>query len=534
MSDATNARIVVAARVARIAGALVSGGGIIVLLGWWFHVDVIKAPLPGQPTMKANAALGFALVGLALALPRRSSALDRVARLLAWTAAAIGAITAVEWIIGWDAGIDQLIADGGRGLAPGRMATTTAVGLVALGASVAIRAGRSARLVGSPALLAFGLGLLSLVDYGYGIRSLYGLVSHSTMALHTAALFVVASIAALLSRPDIPWVALILSDGLGGSTARRLLPVAIAAPVGIGWILLQGPRLGLYGTALALALVVVSRIGILTVVILGTARSLDRIDLELTARKRREWRMQEASRLKSEFLANMSHELRTPLNAILGFTTFVHQGKAGALTAEQHEFLGDVLKSSGHLLQLVNDILDLAKVESGMIDIEPELVDLGSLVDEVRNVTRGMAADRGLAVRVAVDPSVRSAVVDPARVKQILYNFVSNAIKFSHQGGRVEIRVMPEGSEHFRLDVEDTGIGIAEVDQHRLFVEFQQLDSGAGKRFQGTGLGLALTKRLAEAHGGRVAVHSAIGRGSTFSAILPRTIAAAVRTAAAL
>jgi signal transduction histidine kinase len=178
--------------------------------------------------------------------------------------------------------------------------------------------------------------------------------------------------------------------------------------------------------------------------------------------------------------------------------------------------------SSKHLLQLINNILDLAKVESGKMELQPERVDLAELIGEVRDVLRGLAASKGLKMKVTVDPVVASAVVDPSRLKQVLYNYLSNAIKFTPENGLITIRITPEGIADFRLDVEDTGIGIREADLGRLFVEFQQLDAGSAKRYQGTGLGLALSKSIVETQGGRVQVRSAVGRGSTFSAILPR------------
>jgi PAS domain S-box-containing protein len=234
-------------------------------------------------------------------------------------------------------------------------------------------------------------------------------------------------------------------------------------------------------------------------------------------------RILEANRLKGEFVANMSHELRTPLNAIIGFADLIHSGKAGPLSAVHEEYLGDILTSSRHLLQLINDVLDLAKVESGKMEFRPESVDTLALVEDVRTVLRGLAGSKRINVDVHVDPIVSGVVVDPVRVKQILYNFLSNAIKFTPDGGRVSVRVVPEGNDAFRIDVEDSGVGIRTEDLGRLFVEFEQLDSGIAKQYPGTGLGLALTKRLAEAHGGRVDVHSVTGQGSTFSAILPRT-----------
>jgi len=248
------------------------------------------------------------------------------------------------------------------------------------------------------------------------------------------------------------------------------------------------------------------------------ADELRRKSDELAADNRR---MQEASRLQSEFLANMSHELRTPLNAIIGFADLLHGGMVGPLDAQQHDFIGDILISSRHLLQLINDVLDIAKVESGTLEVVPEPVDLARVVGEVREILRGVALDRKLDLELQLAEDLGSAVVDPGKLRQILYNYVSNALKFTPEGGRVMIRAVHTG-EVFRIEVEDTGIGIASEDQRYLFVPFRQLDASPAKRYQGTGLGLALTKRLAEAHGGRVGVHSTRGAGSTFWVELPR------------
>jgi len=236
-------------------------------------------------------------------------------------------------------------------------------------------------------------------------------------------------------------------------------------------------------------------------------------------------RIVEANRVKNEFVANMSHEFRTPLNSIIGFTELLFQGRVPPDSPKHKEFLGDVLRSVRHLLQLINDILDLAKVESGRIDFRPQTVDVPALVGEVRDVVRGIAAGRGTTIEMAVDAAVTTVTLDPARLKQVLYNYLSNAVKFSPDNGRIFIRVRPECEETFRLEVEDNGIGIAADDLPRLFVEFQQLDSSRSKRHQGTGLGLALTRRIVEAQGGRVRVTSEPGVGSTFYAVLPRALA---------
>ncbi len=233
-------------------------------------------------------------------------------------------------------------------------------------------------------------------------------------------------------------------------------------------------------------------------------------------------RVQEANRLKSEFLANMSHELRTPLNAIIGFTEMMHDGKAGPVSGDQKEFLGDILTSSRHLLQLINDVLDLAKVESGKMELRPEAVDLRKVVGEVRDILRSLAGSKRIPVDVQVVPGLDDVEADVSKLKQVLYNYLSNALKFTPEGGRVTVRVAPNGAGHFRLEVEDSGIGVRPQDLGRLFVEFQQLDASAAKKYPGTGLGLALTKRIVEAQGGQVGVRSSPGQGSLFHAVLPR------------
>ncbi len=237
-------------------------------------------------------------------------------------------------------------------------------------------------------------------------------------------------------------------------------------------------------------------------------------------------RVEQANRMKSEFLANMSHELRTPLNGIIGFAELMHNGKTGPMAATHVEFLGDILTSARHLLQLINDVLDLAKVEAGRLEFRTEPVDLVRLFAEVRDVLRTIASTKRIRVEIEVSPGVATVTCDPSKLRQILYNYLSNALKFTPDGGRVWMRALPEGPSGFRIEVQDTGIGIPPEDKARLFIEFQQLDATTAKRYQGTGLGLALTRRITEAQGGQVGVESTPGAGSTFSAVLPRYLGA--------
>jgi CheY-like chemotaxis protein len=191
--------------------------------------------------------------------------------------------------------------------------------------------------------------------------------------------------------------------------------------------------------------------------------------------------------------------------------------------SDQHkEYLGDILTSARHLLQLINDVLDLSKVEAGKMEFNPQPINLQLVVQEVREIVRTLAASKRIEVRNEIDPALSGIDADPRSIKQILYNYLSNALKFTPEGGTVTIRGKPEGAQRFRIEVEDNGIGISASDTGRLFVEFQQLDSSAGKKYSGTGLGLALTRKIVEAQGGNVGVNSTPGKGSIFYAVLPR------------
>ena len=246
------------------------------------------------------------------------------------------------------------------------------------------------------------------------------------------------------------------------------------------------------------------------------------LNYHLSLRIRKGQQLEEASRLKSEFLANMSHELRTPLNAIIGFSEIMYNGKVGPVSSEHKEYLGDVLSSARHLLQLINDVLDLAKVESGKMEFHPEAIQLSTPVNEVRDILRTIIASKKINLTINIDPLLQEIIIDPAKFKQILYNFTSNALKFTPEGGEVVINIDSEDNRFFRLEVKDTGIGIRKDDMKKLFTEFLQLDSGTNKKYQGTGLGLSLTKRIVEAQGGKVGFDSVFGKGSTFYALLPK------------
>lgn len=254
--------------------------------------------------------------------------------------------------------------------------------------------------------------------------------------------------------------------------------------------------------------------------------------------------LEHASRMKSEFLATMSHELRTPLNAVIGFSEALKDGLMGPMTESQQDYIGDIFTSGQHLLSLINDILDLSKVEAGMMALELETVDIESLLSNALSIVREKAAAQRIDLELAVGGDLGVSQLDQRKTKQIIYNLLSNAVKFSEHGGRVTVsaRRVPrnrvgsldgpwpvhgfalpdnEFTEFLEICVTDAGIGISQEDMTKLFQAFSQIDSSLARLFEGTGLGLAMVKQMSELQGGTVAVGSEEGEGACFAAWLP-------------
>jgi signal transduction histidine kinase len=250
----------------------------------------------------------------------------------------------------------------------------------------------------------------------------------------------------------------------------------------------------------------------------------------------------------------MSHELRTPLNHIIGFTEIILDGHFGKLNHDQREYLLDVLQSSNHLLTLINDILDLSKVEAGKLELELSEVSLQQLLDNSLTMVKERSIKDGIRLKTAIDGIPESVVMDERKVKQVIYNLLSNAVKFTPKGGEIilnartisgaahtDIRLDDskemkhfekpaeiekndgeDVSDYIEISISDTGIGIESKDQTRIFNEFEQIDSSASRLYQGTGLGLSLAKKFVELHGGKIWVESeGLNQGSTFRFIIP-------------
>ena len=467
----------------------------------------------------------------------RTSSAKRIMLATGFIAIAVAALNLLLILWGGSNGLDSAIWPSHPAFQTEQMSLATSVSFMLLGLALCrlpAWAPRDLIFIGS-ATLGAGISLLALVVYAFEAQSLYSVSLFTSMSLHTALNFAILFGVMLFARRDIGWMGVLVGSGRGSISARRMLPLRLGVPFILTLVVNQGLQAKLFDHNFQLSLLALCTMLLLGITAIREAGIANRAEIahveavnnlakareeEHSLRSSRD-SAEAAARVKSAFLANMSHEIRTPMNGVLGFAELLLDS---GLEPKQREYAKLIAQSGHSMVTLLDDILDLSKIESGHMEIVDEPFDIRNTVQSTIKLMRGSAIQKGLKIDANIAEVIAQRVSgDSMRIRQILSNLIGNAIKFTDHGGiTVSVKPADAGEQNLvEIAVSDTGIGIAPDRQKAVFGEFVQADNSTVRRFGGTGLGLPISRKLAEMMGGSLKLTSKPGQGTTVTAILP-------------
>ena len=540
-----------------VLGLLAAGMGSVALSGWGYGIPVMRGEVRGKMPMVPLAAAMFIVTGLALAVAqvRDSRWALGVSRTLATVVGVVALLTLYEYSLGIQLEIDtrffreELARSGAR--SSGRVAINTALAFALLAQGILFLSSdrRSSGLKSQFfATLTLIVSIFALVGYAFGVRDFYSFQLLSGMSLYSAIGLTMLGAGLLFSQLERGLPALVVDEGAAGFAVRRLLPGVLILPILLTRLRVAGEEKELFGHELGASFVAVANMVAFLLLITWSARVLratDRRRAQLIVMERQAHDASERARgdaeaamtqalaaraeaesangAKSDFLAVMSHELRTPLSAIMGYQELLADGITGPINDQQAQQLGRIKASARHLLSLIDEILTFTRLDAGKETLDIERLDLRSLLEQSAELIEPLAHVKHLEVKVVGPVAETMVETDATKVRQMLVNLLSNAVKFTDEG---QITLTGERcGDQLCLTVCDTGIGIAQDQQQRIFEPFWQVEQSATRRATGTGLGLTVTRRLANLLGGDVTVTSTPGSGATFTIMLPIDVA---------
>jgi signal transduction histidine kinase len=499
------------------AAAAVAIGTAVVVVGWGFGFPESRSVVPGTVAMKPATATMLVLSGIALALiaGRPTKRRRVVAGGLSLFCIALSTAFLCEYWFGISLGIDELPFRDVPGRAngidhPGRVAPTSAGAILLLSFALLAIDSRRRRLTEILIAPVAILGATCQIGYVYSIPAFYGADSPAQMAINTGTLLLLLSVGTILARPRGRLHALLTSPTPGAVIVRRLLPFAVVMPLLLGWLRLLGQDAGVFGDRAGTWWLTAGTISCLVFVIARAARSVD-----CTVR--------ESDHLKEEFVSVVTHELRTPLTSVAGYLDILleddDEDDQPPFSPHQQRCVEVARRNAQRLIDLVEDLLLVRRLEAGGERLTPERLDLSALLIERLESIAPVAGSKHVGIADDVGGGIQ-VEADPRRLAQIIDNLLSNAVKYTPDGGHVTVSLV-NGGPSVSLKVTDTGIGIPACDHAHLFDPFFRASNASAGSGQGTGLGLVVTRRLVEAHGGTLGFESVEGEGATFAVTLP-------------